>query len=322
MKELAITDHNMMDIVEHGTEEFPIQYYVDELFLYPQQMLPMHWHNDIEFYQAIGGTVKIKIYNQTIHLHDGEVIFINKNVLHSFQQLELNAYCRCPNIVFSSSFIADWNSTIYTNYVQPILLDTSIPYIIFNQSCPWHKEVIMYLDQVFSLLQKYGKIPQYYGAYPLLPFVHQNITSSCFELDIHALIIKIWKIIFIHFIEIPTIPQHSSQQSSQIRLQKMITFIEKNFYNKITLNDIADQANISKSEASRCFQRYLKTSPILYLNNYRLKKAKFFLLHTNESISSVAFNCGFQSLSYFNKRFTNVYQCSPSKYRKNAKKSK
>ena len=39
--ELTITDYNLKDTVEHGSEEFPIQYYVDELYCYSKQMLSL-----------------------------------------------------------------------------------------------------------------------------------------------------------------------------------------------------------------------------------------------------------------------------------------
>ena len=45
--ELTITDYNLKDTVEHGSEEFPIQYYVDELYCYSKQMIPLHWHSDL-----------------------------------------------------------------------------------------------------------------------------------------------------------------------------------------------------------------------------------------------------------------------------------
>lgn len=319
-KQISITDYNLMDIVEHGDQEFPIQYYVDELSLYPQQMIPLHWHHDLEFYQAIGGTVKIKIQNQIIDLQDGEAIFINKNIFHSFQQSDPHCFCTCPNIVFSSHLIAPWNSNIYTNYIEPILLHSSIPYIIFNQSNSWHQEILIYLDKIFSLLQKYGKIPQYYGAFPILPFKYKNIESDCYELDIQILLAKIWKIMYSHFNQIPFISLHSPQQSSQIRLHKMLEFIEDNYQKKITLNEIANVANISKSEASRCFHNHLHTSPIDYLIKYRMEKAIFLLTQTNESITSIAYNCGFHSPSYFNKRFAAVFHCSPKQYRNKSTK--
>lgn len=83
----------------------------------------------------------------------------------------------------------------------------------------------------------------------------------------------------------------------------------------ITLEDIALSANISKSEALRCFKNYLNRSPIDYLINYRIHKACHLLLDTNLNISDICLECGFSSASYFNRVFKKNFKLSPREYR-------
>ncbi|MEG0592786.1 MAG: AraC family transcriptional regulator [Coprobacillus sp.] len=312
---LSITDNNLMDTVDHGSHEFPIQYYVDELYSYPKQMVPLHWHLELEFYVSIGGTTQIQIGNDLIYLEEGNGIFINSNILHSFQQANKEDKCQCPNIVYSHDLIAPTNSIIYKKYIQQMIMNHDIPYFLLYQDCSWHKDILSLLDKVFSLLQKYGQTPDFYGNFPILPYQNSSIESCCFEMETQYNLNKIWQIIYTHISDIPKIQSKQSKHMLQIRTQKMLQFIHNNYSFPISLKDIADAANISKSEASRCFQSYLNTSPVNYLLTYRLNQAKYALQHSNNTIIEIADQCGFQSSSYFGKIFHRETGMSASQYR-------
>ena len=71
-------------------------------------------------------------------------------------------------------------------------------------------------------------------------------------------------------------------------MQKMLSFINENYSRDISLNDIAQSASISKSEASRCFQSYLNTSPVNYLLNFRVQKAMQLLRSTEMTVEAIA----------------------------------
>lgn len=151
--ELPIMDNNLWNTVKHGDADFPIQYFVDELSRYPNQLLPLHWHQELEFYVAYGSPVEIQLGNTTIRVKETDGTFINSNVLHSFRQIE-ECECKCPNIVFSHTLITAPDTRAYRSYVQPIMTDKELPYLILHQNCPWHKEILDLLDKVFSLLAK------------------------------------------------------------------------------------------------------------------------------------------------------------------------
>jgi len=57
-------------------------------------------------------------------------------------------------------------------------------------------------------------------------------------------------------------------------------------------------------------------TPVEYLNSYRIEKASRKLLNTDMSVTSVAFSCGFNDLSYFIKTFKAIKGITPAKYRK------
>ena len=98
-------------------------------------------------------------------------------------------------------------------------------------------------------------------------------------------------------------------------LADAITYIKKNFKEKITIEDIAAKINISTPYLFATFKKYIGISPISYLNQYRLSVAAEQLLDTNQNISEISLNVGIYDPMYFNKMFKKQYQMSPSKYR-------
>ena len=96
----------------------------------------------------------------------------------------------------------------------------------------------------------------------------------------------------------------------------MTEYIQKHYNEKLTLEDIAASANISKTEALRCFSESTHTTPVGYLISYRLKCAEHLLRSTSVSVTDIALSTGFADCGYFCKTFKKKYKSSPLKYRK------
>lgn len=99
------------------------------------------------------------------------------------------------------------------------------------------------------------------------------------------------------------------------KITQACSFIENNFNKKITLEDIALSLYLSKYYLAHIFKKQLKISPIRYLLNFRLKKAKEYLLNTSYSISDIAVIVGFENSAYFSNTFKKEFKISPSEYR-------
>ena len=84
----------------------------------------------------------------------------------------------------------------------------------------------------------------------------------------------------------------------------------------ISLEDLAASANISRSEAGRCFQKYYADTPMSYLIRYRLQQAQRLLLTSTLSVKEISCKCGFSDSSYFVKVFRKHMKQTPSEYRK------
>jgi YesN/AraC family two-component response regulator len=76
------------------------------------------------------------------------------------------------------------------------------------------------------------------------------------------------------------------------------------------------EVGVSRSNLHRKLKSLTGQSTTDFIRQIRLKKAKELLLEYNETVSSVAIQVGFNSLSYFNRQFKRLYQINPSDYRK------
>ena len=83
----------------------------------------------------------------------------------------------------------------------------------------------------------------------------------------------------------------------------MINYIEKNYFEKITLSDLENIAGLSGDYISRIFKEKTTYSAIEYINYYRIKKAKDLFVHEDLKISDVASMVGFDDICYFSKVF-------------------
>lgn len=104
-------------------------------------------------------------------------------------------------------------------------------------------------------------------------------------------------------------------------LHTALTYIKNNYTGKITVADIAKEVNLSESHLFALFKNTLGTSPISYLNSYRLSVAVDVLLKSDRTIVEIANMVGIEDSVYFNKLFRKTYQISPSQYRKLYKNS-
>jgi len=98
----------------------------------------------------------------------------------------------------------------------------------------------------------------------------------------------------------------------------MISYIHRNFGNKLALEEIAAAANISPREANRIFQKAIQQTPFEYLMHYRLNRAKELLSHSELSITEISYQCGFTDSTYMGKQFKKAYGITPRDYRRAA----
>lgn len=95
--------------------------------------------------------------------------------------------------------------------------------------------------------------------------------------------------------------------------------IEANLFSQLTIEQLAEQNNLSVSSFKREFAKLYNDSPANYIKNKRLEKAAQLLRVSDQRITDIAFDCGFNDLANFTKSFSDKYNITPTNYRNGIK---
>ena len=99
------------------------------------------------------------------------------------------------------------------------------------------------------------------------------------------------------------------------RLDDIFTFTLSNYQRSISIEEIADIANMNKSSFCRYFKQHTRKSYIDFLNEYRIHKACSLLADPDQSIAQIAYEVGFSNLSNFNRQFKRVKKETPREFK-------
>lgn len=250
----------------------------------------MHWHEDIQFIYVLDGEIEVVTLEDHIALHKGEGFFINKNVVHLVNKV--NA-CHYNSFIFPDYFLRFYIGGPCDEIVGQIIGNIHIPvYHITNTS--EHQPILHVLEKLSSLEQN---------------------KSSLYPYEVLCALTTLW----LEFCRImPTAKLQTAKKNSSIsnRMAIFLQYIELHYSEDLTLEMIADSANVSKSECLRCFKASLHTTPYKYVMEYRLSKAADLLKNTDQSIEQISNAVGFAQISHFGKCFRQKTGLSPSAYRK------
>ena len=287
-----ITNQFQKELKQHGNEQFPFLVSYQKLSEYESGSFMWHWHPEIEITYVRKGTMCYKVNNLVYHLKEGDIVFNNSGALHS-GTMENQEDCAYIPVTFDPRLIYGFfQSTINSKYVDPVIQDSMLPAICIDQSESWHKPFREYLLRIIALDEKK---PDFY------------------ELDITICLQSMWRLLLEH---ITYEPQASRENSLEYdRIKKILSYIEDNYQNKITLNDIAEHIHLCESECTRLFKRHMNTTLFAFLQEYRIERSLEFL-QAGEPVSTVALNTGFSDPNYYSKVFAKIKGCSPREYRK------
>ena len=103
---------------------------------------------------------------------------------------------------------------------------------------------------------------------------------------------------------------------SHPKLEEVATLMEANLQEPLSLDELANYANLSRRQLERLFQRYVDCPPLKYYQELRLARARLLLRQTHMPITEVALACGFISPPHFSKCYHDRFGHSPSGERK------
>ncbi len=140
-----------------------------------------------------------------------------------------------------------------------------------------------------------------------------------YELEAYSRLLAVWHLLLLRRSEAPLVPP---QLNERYEARAILSFLHEHYGERLTLDDIAAEIHVSKSECCRLFQSSYGCSIFTYLTDYRLQKSVLLLTDSLLSVLDISDMCGFNSTSYFIKRFREKVGMTPLQYRKKAAQSK
>lgn len=286
------TNQNQVEHIDGMTMEFPYCMHERDLTNF---VVPWHWHEELELGYIEKGTSIIRTLTQEYTIHQGDGFFINTNVVDTKLNGNPGKASLEINHIFHPIFIGGhFGSLITSKYLNPILQNQKITVHVIRRGS---KEADAVLDNLALLKVKNGRLNE--------------------EVAIRNLLSETWLMLLDeiakHFV-LPQIPDAEKQN----QIKSMLSYIHRNYSEKLTLAEISREAFISTREANRIFQKAIRQTPFEYLIHYRLEQARVLLEKSDLSITEISYRCGFTDSTYMGKQFRKKFGETPGEYRRKA----
>lgn len=278
------TIHSNEELVEYKSSSFARIWYNEQTESYAA-----HWHMAMEVIMPVENYYDITIKGTTYRINPGEIILIPPGELHALD---------APDSGIRFVFLFDIEpitkvrgfSTFSSIFMQPIVLNkANYPYIY---------------EDVYQLFVQMRN--EYFS---------RNELS---DLSIFSLLIQTF--IKFGYNRINTINKTNGkmivkQKEYVKKFSDLLDYIDENYAEELNLDIIAAQMNFSKFHFSRLFKQYTGYTFCDYLTHRRIKVSQSLLCNPELSITDIALQSGFSSISTFNRIFKQETNCTPSQYR-------
>ena len=283
-------DRTRKELKPHGTVDFPCAGYSEQCTDKHEDMIPWHWHDEIELIYIKSGALSVQIPAATLELQGGDCIAINSAILHC---TTAKPQCHLYSLVFSPTLITGNSDSVFAKrYVLPLLSCPSFGGIVFKAG--GDQDVTHHFLTAFESL---------------------SLDSPGFEFIVRDNLSQVSFYLYQQFKHSMATGETGLNQDT-LRIRKMLDYIHQNFSNNLDLMEIARAADIGVRECLRCFKRTIHLSPMQYLLKYRIMQgADFLTIDPERTVSEIAVLCGFDSPSNFSKMFKRFFKCTPRDYR-------
>lgn len=272
---------------KRGCFSFPLEYHVvDEN--HSRYIMPYHWHIEHEIIRVKNGKLTLNIEGKNHIVNEGECAIIANETLHGAVPHNCKYECMVFNLkeFFRESTI--FKRGLYDTINKKLSI---MPYFDKEKT-----DINNLTNYLFEIINKDGGVGS--------ELIFKGILFEIFGTIIESKLIK------------PLPDTINKNNETLFHLNKSIEFIEKNYQNKISLENLSKAAAMSSKYYCRVFKEVFGKTPIEYLNSYRIELSCIKLTTTNNKITDIAYSCGFNDLSYFIKTFKHFKKISPTKYLK------
>ncbi len=140
--------------------------------------------------------------------------------------------------------------------------------------------------------------------------VHQK-NHLAFEIETQGIIKQLLSRFLLH-------GEYKNEHIEQ-RILKSLHYIHKNIDQPIDIDELADMCFLSKDHFIRLFRKEMNCTPGKYINQKKIEAVQMRILIDDASIKDIAYDAGFDNISYFNRLFTKITGERPGQYKKRMK---
>ena len=251
---------------------------------------PYHYHPECELIHIRQGYGRRWVGGSITHFGPGDLVFIAPNVPHIWQVAP-----DCPQAeTFYIQFRPDFAGPklFALPEMKPIreLMSAARGGVTFSK--PICKEIAARLDRLQSLNSTECLLSLLEILYRLSQDPHHRPLGAAMA-------------------------RTSLNQRQEDRIEKVFGYINQHLNESISQAEIAQQVNLSPAAFSRLFKSTTGKCFMGVVNELRIAQACRLLDETSRTISEIAFDCGYETLSHFNSQFRRTMGTTPSRYRNN-----
>jgi AraC family L-rhamnose operon transcriptional activator RhaR/AraC family L-rhamnose operon regulatory protein RhaS len=262
----------------------------------PQPAVSLHHHAFDELVIVLSGTAMHTIDDQTYPVKAGDVFVVKRGSIHSYQ--EPNGFA-LANVMFDAKKLNmdHWDIRALPGYhvlfsLEPAFRDRhqfrsrlTVQGTKFTRISEWVEELAAVAAD---------KAPGYrveaQGLFMLLVIM----LSKCYS----------------------DTPKTNTDTTDLLRIGNAISYIESNYPEKISNDQLARLAHMSVRTFQRTFAQSMRMTPSEYITQVRVRNAAHLLKESDLSLTRIALECGFSDSSYFGRIFRSKMGTTPSEYRK------
>lgn len=254
--------------------------------------VPMHWHGEFEINYILRGQGEFICGNERFHAKKGDVLVILPNMLHAaYPDADSDLIYRA--LVFHPSMLgAGLSDRCAAMSIHPLISGKIKIAAMISGEAENGEEIRKIVEQIFSCAA--GDVP------------HADLLMKS----------GLMQLIWLLLTDKNSISREDAGAGSCEAIRPALEFMAKNFRRTITVSELADISHLSKSYFMNCFKKSAGASAMEYLTQLRVNAACGALSSTEKRISEIAFDCGYENLSNFNRQFKKLTGYSPNEYRK------
>lgn len=244
-----------------------------------------HYHQNLDLLYVLAGAVDVVIDDRTFELKPEDMILINSNKRHKFEN--------------SGNLLA---------------IRFEIDYYLLSQAVG-STQILFLCNSVVDKNSAYDKLRQ-----QMKEIVRYNYSSGLMDkCYLQSLNYELLHILVANFmVKTDEARVLFNNDAEKERISEIQSYIQGHYQAAISLNDLADQMYLTPAYLSKYIKKKFGMTFVDYLNNIRLFHAVDELIYTNKSLTHIAMDNGFCTSAAFNKSFKKVFNMSPGEYRKTA----